>query len=180
MTTPLARRHQWNDKNFKVPWNMQKLADIAILNFNLIHGTVHQINQISGWYLTFLKRIRVVCFLSDGASLSWKILKCSGMCKTWLSMAILNSDLLESCASSCQISDQYLKSLNSFRSNTIPQENAFENVTRNKAAIFINPLTASDAIWQQRHGSTLAQVMACCLMASSYYLNQCWLIISKV
>ena len=28
--------------------------------------------------------------------------------------------------------------------------------------------------------STLAQVMACCLMAPSHYLNQCWLIISKV
>ena len=36
------------------------------------------------------------------------------------------------------------------------------------------------AIWRHRSGSTLAQVMACCLMASSHYLNQCWLIISKV
>ena len=27
---------------------------------------------------------------------------------------------------------------------------------------------------------TLAQVMACCLMAPSHYLNQCWLIISEV
>ena len=27
-------------------------------------------------------------------------------------------------------------------------------------------------------GSTLAQVMACCLRAPSHYLNQCWLIIS--
>ena len=29
-------------------------------------------------------------------------------------------------------------------------------------------------------GSTLAQVMTCCLMAPSHYLNQCWLIISEV
>ena len=28
--------------------------------------------------------------------------------------------------------------------------------------------------------STLAQVMACCLMAPGHYLNQCWFIISKV
>ena len=28
--------------------------------------------------------------------------------------------------------------------------------------------------------STLVQVMACCLMATSHYLNQCWLIISEV
>ena len=32
----------------------------------------------------------------------------------------------------------------------------------------------------KRTGSTLAQVMACCLTAPSHYLNQCWLIISKV
>ena len=37
----------------------------------------------------------------------------------------------------------------------------------------------SDTIWRQRSGSTLARVMACCLMAPSHYLNQCWLIISK-
>ena len=39
-------------------------------------------------------------------------------------------------------------------------------------------LWPSDAIWGQRSGSTLAQVMACCLMATSHYLNQCWLIIN--
>ena len=44
----------------------------------------------------------------------------------------------------------------------------------------INSLWPSDIIWRQRSGSTLAQVMACCLTASSHYLNQCWLIISKV
>ena len=37
-----------------------------------------------------------------------------------------------------------------------------------------------DAIWPHRSGSTLAQVMACCLTAPSHYLNQCWLVISKV
>ena len=38
----------------------------------------------------------------------------------------------------------------------------------------------SDAIWRWRSWSTLVQVMACCLMAPRHYLNQCWLIISKV
>ena len=56
--------------------------------------------------------------------------------------------------------------------------------THNKAlqltvALF-NSLWPSDAIWQHRSGSTLAQIMACCLTAPSHYLNQCWLIISKV
>ena len=44
----------------------------------------------------------------------------------------------------------------------------------------INSLRPRDAIWWQRSGSTLAQVMACCLTAPSHCLNQCWLIISEV
>ena len=35
-----------------------------------------------------------------------------------------------------------------------------------------------DVIWWHRSGSSLDQVMACCLMAPSHHLNQCWLIIS--
>ena len=44
----------------------------------------------------------------------------------------------------------------------------------------INSLGPSDAIWSWRSWSTLVQVKACCLTAPSHYLNQCWLIISKV
>ena len=42
---------------------------------------------------------------------------------------------------------------------------------------YLNSLWPGDAIWRHKTGSTLAQVMACCLMAPS---PQCWLIISKV
>ena len=35
-------------------------------------------------------------------------------------------------------------------------------------------------IWRHRSGSTLAQVIACCLTAPSHYLNQYWFIISTV
>ena len=45
---------------------------------------------------------------------------------------------------------------------------------------YLNSLWPSDAIRWQRSGSTLAQVMACCLTAPSHYLYQCWLIISKI
>ena len=45
--------------------------------------------------------------------------------------------------------------------------------------LFLNSLWPSDAIWRHRSGSTLAQVMACCLTAPSHYLNQCWLVIIK-
>ena len=46
--------------------------------------------------------------------------------------------------------------------------------------MMLSTLWPSDIICQHRSGSTLAQIMACCLMAPSHYLNQCWLIISKV
>ena len=46
--------------------------------------------------------------------------------------------------------------------------------------MILNSLRPGDAKWRQRYGSTLAQVMACCLMAPSHYLNRCWLIISEI
>ena len=46
--------------------------------------------------------------------------------------------------------------------------------------LVLNSLRPSDAIRWHKTGSTLAQVMACCLTAPSHYLNQCWLIISSV
>ena len=46
--------------------------------------------------------------------------------------------------------------------------------------ININLLWPSDGTRRQRFGSTLVQVMACCLTAPSHYLDECWLIISGV
>ena len=43
-----------------------------------------------------------------------------------------------------------------------------------------NSLWHNEVMWRYRTGPTLAQVMACCLMTPSHYLNQCWLIIRKV
>ena len=49
------------------------------------------------------------------------------------------------------------------------------------ASVYLfNSLRPGDAIWQHRTGSTLAQVMACCLTAPSHYLNQYWLIINWI
>ena len=42
-----------------------------------------------------------------------------------------------------------------------------------------NPLWPSDAIWQQRTGTTLAQVMAYCLQVPWNNLNQCWHIVQE-
>ena len=43
-----------------------------------------------------------------------------------------------------------------------------------------NSLWPGDAIWRHKSVLTLAQVIACCLMAPSLYMNQCWLIIGEV
>ena len=47
-------------------------------------------------------------------------------------------------------------------------------------SFILNLLWPSDVKWWHRSGSTLAQVMACYLMAPSHYLNQCWSLISEV
>ena len=44
----------------------------------------------------------------------------------------------------------------------------------------INSFWPSDTIWLHISGSTLVQVMTCCLMAPRHYLNQRSLIISEV
>ena len=43
--------------------------------------------------------------------------------------------------------------------------------------IYINFLWPSDAIWRHASGWTLTQVMSCCLMAQSHYLDQYWHIV---
>ena len=43
----------------------------------------------------------------------------------------------------------------------------------------IKSLRPCDATWRHRSGSTLAQVMACCLSAPSRCQNQCWFHISE-
>ena len=43
-----------------------------------------------------------------------------------------------------------------------------------------NSLWPSDTIWRHRSESTLAQLLACCLMAPSHYFKQCWLIMYEV
>ena len=44
----------------------------------------------------------------------------------------------------------------------------------------LKSLWPSDAIWRQRSGSTLAQVMACWPMAPGHYLKQCWVTIKSI
>ena len=44
----------------------------------------------------------------------------------------------------------------------------------------IHPLWPSETIWRRRSGSTLDKLTACCLMAPSHYLNQCWLKITGI
>ena len=50
------------------------------------------------------------------------------------------------------------------------KRNVFEKVISKLVVILVRPQ------WRHMSGSTLVQVMACCLMALSHHLNQCWLI----
>ena len=63
---------------------------------------------------------------------------------------------------------------------TILQEEEETHVTSVSDEFHVCALWPVDTIWQQGYGSTLAQVMAWCRQAKSHYLNQCWLIISKI
>ena len=47
-------------------------------------------------------------------------------------------------------------------------------------SLLINSLWPSDPIWRHRSGSTLAQVMVCCLTAPTHNMNQSWLIFKGV
>ena len=44
---------------------------------------------------------------------------------------------------------------------------------------FINSSWPSEAIWRNRSGSTLVQVMAWCHQAPSHYMNHCWTLINE-
>ena len=50
----------------------------------------------------------------------------------------------------------------------------------NVCVYLTNTSWPSDAIWCHRFGSTLVQEMASYLMATSHYLNQCWVIIGEI
>ena len=50
----------------------------------------------------------------------------------------------------------------------------------NLGAKHVNSLWPIATIWLYKSGSSLAQVMACCLTAPSHYPNQCWLFIIEV
>ena len=62
----------------------------------------------------------------------------------------------------------------------IETESILKYYNRDDVSVVVNSLWPSDAKWWHRSGSTLAQVMACCLMAISHHPNQCWPLISEV
>ena len=56
----------------------------------------------------------------------------------------------------------------------------FFQITIPRIYYLISLLTHCDDIWWHRSGSTLPQVIPCCLMAPSHYLIQCWFTTRKV
>ena len=54
------------------------------------------------------------------------------------------------------------------------------SMTRQKQASAINQLWPTDTVQCHKNWSTLVWVIGCCKMALTYYLNQCWSIISGI
>ena len=82
--------------------------------------------------------------------------------------------------------DPWLQSFAKFASKyeTSFLKNEVENVICKMPVLLFrfqcpNLLWRGDTIWRHGTRSTLTQVMACCLMATSHFLHQCWLIICK-
>ena len=84
-----------------------------------------------------------------------------------------------------------LSSLSSsgFHPRAVSQEMLTTSVTKRCSKIvlhiatsmqLINSLWHTETIWLHRTGSTLDQLMAYCLTATSHYMKQCWLLISEV
>ena len=59
-------------------------------------------------------------------------------------------------------------------------ELGYHNAKPSAGPMLINSLWPSDAIWHWRSWSTPIQVMACCLMAPSHHVNQCWVTTNKI
>ena len=107
-----------------------------------------------------------IVVISSGSGL-WPVL-CQAM--TWTSTELLSVGPIETNFIEIAIKIQTF----SF------QENAFENVVCKISIILLTHCGLVLPYGDKWYGSTLAQVMACCLMAPSHYLNQCWLTISEV
>ena len=58
--------------------------------------------------------------------------------------------------------------------------NLILEVAKLDVVIHLNSSWPSDTMWGHRSVSTIVQVINCCLMAPSNYLNQCWFIIRYV
>ena len=64
-----------------------------------------------------------------------------------------------------------------------PWPDPFENSVCKRAILcrtYLFSLWPNDAISGRKSGSTLAEVVVCCLQAPSHYLNQCWFVIIMV
>ena len=143
--------------------------------------------QVMAWYLCFFLNVPATAFnsLAPGGFenifqnvffklISW-IDTLSNSCETALRSMPQNpsddkSTLVQVMAWCRQAASHYL-------SQCCPRSLLPYGVTRPQ---WVNSVWPHNIMWWHRSGSTLTKFMACCLMAPSHYLNQCWLVISKV
>ena len=94
----------------------------------------------------------------------------SSFFNTWTN---IGSSLLRSSDINLSVISQEIPQLSITKFSLNKSKNSFKPLKGQ----WVNSLRPSDIIWQHRSGTTLAQVMDCCLTAPSHNLNQCWLIV---
>ena len=97
------------------------------------------------------------------------------LCET--SLRRMSLDLTDDKSTLVQVMALCRQAASHYLSQCWPRSLSTYDVTRPQ---WVNSLWPSDALWQQTAGSSLAQVMACSLMALSHYLNRCWFLINKI
>ena len=99
--------------------------------------------------------------------------------KRWMTRNIQTTQALWNCWIHCWLLQKSLNIWNMLKSTKYWAFFNSLHLTASHVMVNINSLWLSLVTpYDDRSGSTLAQVIDCCLMAPSHYLTQCWVIIS--
>ena len=148
--------------------DQRKRQSYALLAFvrGIHHGPVHSPHK---WPVTWKMSPFNDVIMEYVFGFKWQLVACLGpyhCLNQWCLIVIwtLGIKLLCNCN---RISDCFI------------EKNAFHHAVK-MLAISSWPQWSCGTIWCHKFLSTLAQVMACCLVILKHYVNPCWFIISRV
>ena len=138
---------------------------------------------ISHWLDAFTECSLHWCLNWVSSSISWRkesqwYCRYGGMDPHWVLMAFMCGKPIHSCCFCFLFLSEFLTLFKSWCNISISVGNWSKNNGGLVSILNVNLLWPDDAICRHRTGSTLAQLMAWCLMTSSHYLNHCRLFTS--